>query len=110
MPADAPQTRVIALGSAALMEGFALIGFETHADADVQAVESLLEQLVRDDSRALILLEQDLARSEGPWLKRVRNEGGRIVVTELPALHQPDAYHPLVEDVVTNILGPGALE
>lgn len=110
MPANPPPTRVIALGAAPLMEGFALIGFETYADADVQMVETLLEQLVRDDARALVLLEQDLARSEGPWLRRVRSEGGRIVVTELPALHQPDAYHPLVEDVVTGILGPSALE
>jgi vacuolar-type H+-ATPase subunit F/Vma7 len=106
----AAETRVIALGSAPLMEGFALIGFETHADADAQTLERLLEQLVRDDARALILLEQDLARSGGPWLQRVRSEGGRIVVTELPALHQPEAYHPLVEDVVTGILGPAALD
>lgn len=110
MPDAATQTRVIALGSAALMEGFALIGFETHPNADAQTVEGLLEQLVHDDARALILLEENLARSEGPWLQRVRSEGGRIVVTELPALNQPDAYHPLVEDVVTSILGPTALE
>jgi vacuolar-type H+-ATPase subunit F/Vma7 len=110
MSEETPQSRMIAMGSAALMQGFALIGFETYPDADVQAVETVLEQLVREDARALLLLEDRLARSEGPWLKRVRNEGGGIVITELPALNQPEAYRPLVEELVTAILGPRALE
>ena len=103
-------TRMIALGSPPLMEGFALIGFETHANASPAQLEALLEQLVTNDSRALVLLEEGLARSGGPWLNRVRNEGGNIVVTEVPALHHAQAYHPLVEDLVTSILGARALE
>jgi vacuolar-type H+-ATPase subunit F/Vma7 len=108
--ANASDTRMIALGAAPLMEGFALIGFETYANADAAQLEQLLEQLVRVDAHALVLVEQGLARSGGPWLTRVRNEGGRIVVTELPELHQPHAYHPLVEDLVTSILGASALD
>lgn len=103
-------TRMIALGAAPLMEGFALIGFETHPNANAEQLEQLLAQLVREDAHALVLVEHSLARSEGIWLTRVRNEGGRIVLTELPELHQPEAYHPLVEDLVTAILGPSALE
>ena len=72
--------------------------------------KQLLEQLVHSDTRALVLLEEGLAHSAGPWLKPVRNEGGNIVVTEIPALHQAHEYHPQVEDLVTSILGAGALD
>lgn len=107
---DAPTTRIMALGSAALMEGFALIGIETIADATPEKLEALLAQLVRNEERALLFLEHPLARSRGPWLKRVRAEGGRIVITEIPPLHAAADYHPPVEDVLRSILGPGALE
>lgn len=103
-------TRMIALGAAPLMEGFALLGFEVYPNASVDQMEQLLEQLVHKQERALVLLEQDLAQSGAPWLSRVRNEGGNIVVTELPALHEPESYHPPVEDLVTAILGASALE
>lgn len=103
-------TRMIALGSAPLMEGFALIGFEIHPNASAEQLEALLEQLVRTQTRALVLLEEGLAHGNGPWLSRVRNEGGNIVITELPALHRPESYHPRVEDLVTSILGASALE
>ncbi len=101
---------MIALGAAPLVEGFALIGFEIFPNATPAQLEQLLEQLVHAETRALLLLEESLARSDGPWLSRVRNEGGNLVVTELPALHEPHNYHPPVEDLVTSILGPGALE
>lgn len=103
-------TRMIALGSAPLMEGFALLGFEIYPNATPEQLESLLEQLVHSQTRALVLLEVHLARSTGAWIKRVRNEGGNIVITELPPLHHPQDYHPQVEDLVTAILGASALE
>ncbi len=103
-------TRMIALGSAPLMEGFALIGFETHPDADAATLERVLEALVHENARALVLLEQHLARTNGPWLTRLRESGGQVVITEIPALHEPAAYHPPVEDLVRAILGPAALE
>ncbi len=40
----------------------------------------------------------------------MREEGGRVVVAEIPPLHAPEDYHPQVEDVVRAILGAGALE
>lgn len=108
--ADVPATRLVALGQAALMEGFRLIGVETHADATDATVERVLAGLVRGGVRALVFLEHDLARGRGPWLERVRNEGGRIVVTELPPLAAPGSYAPAVDALVRAILGPGALE
>lgn len=105
-----PATRMIALGSAALTEGFSLIGIETLADATAEQLENLLADLVRRQEKALVFLEHDLARSQGPWLRRVREEGGRVVIAEVPPLHAPEDYHPQVEDVVRAILGAQALE
>ena len=110
-PGDAGAgTRLIAMGSAALMEGFALIGFETWPDAGPDQLEGILAELLRHRRQALIFLEPDLARSGGPLLHRVRTEGGRIVVTEVPPLQAPQAYHPEVETLVVSILGQAALE
>jgi vacuolar-type H+-ATPase subunit F/Vma7 len=108
--ANLPTTRLVALGHAPLMEGFRLIGVKTHADATDATVERVLADLVRGGARALVFLEHHLARGRGPWLERVRNEGGRIVVTELPPLAAPDSYAPAVDGLMRAILGPGALE
>ena len=105
-----PQTRLIALGSTALTEGFALIGFETVPEATPRHLEELLAELVKTRQKAMVVIERDLARSSGPWLTRVRNEGGRIVVVEIPQLHAPGDHRPPVEELVKSILGPGALE
>jgi vacuolar-type H+-ATPase subunit F/Vma7 len=106
----APETRLIAMGSAELTLGFRLIGFETYPDASAQDVEHLLNDLLVQREKALVLLEPELARSDSPALERVRREGGHIVITEVPSLHAPEDYHPVVEDVVRSVLGPGALE
>jgi len=102
--------RMIALGSSALMEGFALIGFETYADPAPEAIENLLQELMRNQQAALIVIEQNLSRNPGRNLMRALNEGGRIVITEIPGIGMSDSYHSRVEDLVQNILGPAALE
>jgi vacuolar-type H+-ATPase subunit F/Vma7 len=109
--ADTPSVgaRLVVLGSAGLTEGFSLIGAEVHPDADPAKVEEVLAQLVRDGSQALVLLETGLAHVGGVWLNRLRNEGGRIVVTELPPLAAPRDYAPAVDEVVRAVLGPEAL-
>ena len=102
--------RLVVLGSAGLAEGFSLIGAEVYPDADPVKVEEVLAQLVKEGSQALVLLETGLAHSGGPWLNRLRNEGGRIVVTELPPLAAPFDYAPAVDEVVRAVLGPEALK
>ena len=102
--------RIIVAGSAALTEGFGLIGIETLPDATAEQLESLLAELWRKNEKALVFIEHRLAREAGPWLQRVRDDSGRVVVTEVPPLHTPGEYHPLVEDVVKAVLGPSALE
>lgn len=101
--------RLVVLGSAGLAEGFSLIGAEVYPDADPARVEQVLAQLVQDGSEALVLLESALAHAGGPMLNRLRNEGGRIVVTELPPLSAPHDYAPAVDAVVRAVLGPEAL-
>jgi vacuolar-type H+-ATPase subunit F/Vma7 len=102
--------RLVVLGSAGLAGGFNLIGAEVHADADAATVESVLEQLAQSGDGALVLLEAHLAHAGGYWLNRLRNEGGRIVITELPPLPTPQDYAPAVDAVVRAVLGPEALK
>jgi vacuolar-type H+-ATPase subunit F/Vma7 len=102
--------RMIALGSAALMEGFALIGFETHADPTPESIEDLLQELQRTQQSALIVIEQSLARDPGRHLQRAQREGGRIVITEIPEIGMSGSYHSRVESLVQSLLGPAALE
>jgi vacuolar-type H+-ATPase subunit F/Vma7 len=108
---DTPRggARLVVLGSAGLAGGFALIGAEVHTDADAATVETVLEQLAASGDEALVLLETHLAHHGGHWLDRLRNEGGRIVITELPSLPAPQAYAPAVDEVVRAVLGPEAL-
>ena len=99
---DAPhiEGRLIAMGGAALMQGFALIGFETWPDADEEDLERVLTDLLRERERALVLLEPRLARCECAPLRMVMNEGGRIVVTEIPPLEAPADYRPVVDELL----------
>ena len=109
-PATPGGARLVVLGSAGLTEGFSLIGAEVHPDADHERVEEVLAELVKDGCEALVLLESGLAHAGGAWLDRLRNEGGRIVVTELPPLSSPRDYAPAVDEVVRAVLGPEALK
>lgn len=102
--------RLVVLGSAGLAEGFSLIGAEVHPDADAARVEAVLAEIWNSGDAALVLLEAHLARGEGEWLRRLRNEGGRIVVTELPPLSAPTAYAPAVDELVRSVLGGEALK
>jgi vacuolar-type H+-ATPase subunit F/Vma7 len=108
-PGLAP-ARLIALGGAALMEGFALIGFETYADPTPETVENLMEELLRNQRAALVVIEQSLTRSSGRFLLGAQREGGRIVITEIPEVHLSASYRSRVESLVQSILGPDALE
>lgn len=106
----AGSARLVVLGGAGLTDGFSLIGAEVYADADSAKVEEVLGQLVQAKCEALVLLESGLAHAGGLVLNRLRNEGGRIVVTEIPPLSAPQDYAPAVDEVVRAVLGPEALK
>jgi vacuolar-type H+-ATPase subunit F/Vma7 len=110
MPEPARPARLIALGSAALTEGFALIGFETYPDPTPEVLEDLLRDLLRGQQAALVVIEQGLAQSPGRQLTRALREGARVVITEIPTLQQPPRYRSRVDRLVASLLGPSALE
>jgi vacuolar-type H+-ATPase subunit F/Vma7 len=99
------RARIVALGQAPLMHGFALLGIDTRADASAADLEALLAELWRAGSHALVLVEQPLAAAGGPWLARVRQEAARIVIAEIPSLHAPQTYAPAVDALVRTRLG-----
>lgn len=106
----ASPTRLVAMGSRPLIEGFHLLGFETWPDATPAQLEGLLEELERHRDKAFVVLEQGLAREPGPWLKRAYAQGGRIVITEVPPLNAPAEYRSHAEEAVLKVLGANALD
>ena len=102
--------RLIAVGGAALVQGFALLGAETYEDATGEDLERVLADVLRGRDQALIVVESGLVARGGRNLDRVRREGGRIIVSEIPPLDAPESYRPPVEALVTRVLGPSALE
>ena len=102
--------RIIAIGEAELMDGFALLGIETHADASNEAIEALLTDLSRSRDRALVYIQQDLISEEIAILQRLRLEGGSILVCEIPSLRGAREYQPEVEKLIGRVLGSSMRE
>jgi len=98
-------TRMLFLGSAALTDGFQLIGFETWPDATPDQLDQVLESLVEGQQNAFVIIDHDLARQECRMLDRVRREGGRIVITEIPPLNDPENFTGIIEGNVQALLG-----
>jgi vacuolar-type H+-ATPase subunit F/Vma7 len=103
-------TRLIAMGSRPLMEGLALLGFETWPNANTDDVEHLLADLQQNNQKALVLLETSLSQANSAQLKQVRRHGGHIIVTEIPPIHAGRDHHPFIEDLVIKVLGRHALD
>ena len=99
---------MIAMGTRPLMEGFALLGFETWPEAETEDLKKVLSELVQSREKALLLLETYLSQSQCSLLADIRIHGGDIIVTEVPALNAAQQYHPFVEDLVVKVLGKQA--
>lgn len=104
------KVRMLALGSAALMDGFALLGFETYPDADSEMLNGVLNDLLKEKSRALVLVEPNLCDRPSPLLQKLRVEGGQILITEIPPLQSPQHYQSDIDDLLHSVLGSEALE
>jgi vacuolar-type H+-ATPase subunit F/Vma7 len=104
------KTRLIAMGNRPLMEGFSLLGFETWPNASSEDLDKLLIELLKSDQKAVLLLETHLSQSQSSILTKVRTHGGKILVTEVPAINASHEFHPYVEDLVIQVLGKNALE
>jgi len=102
--------RLIFMGSEALTEGFDLLGFETFPNATPAILEAELSKLLSHKEKALIFLEDSLFQHPSAILLRARSEAAGIIITEIPPLNAPDTYRPVVEELVTRVLGASALE
>lgn len=102
---NSPNTRMIFMGDSALTDGFQLIGFETHPNAGVEELDQILRTLVEHKQNALVILDSKLSASDSKMLKRVRAEGGRIVVTQVPPLNNPSEFHCEVDSEIQAMMG-----
>ena len=99
------QTRQVFLGEASLATGFRLAGFEVHPDADAAELDALLEQLQATRTPAFVVIDQQLAESGSRRLDAVRQEGGRILLTQVPSLARPETMRSAVDDRIQQLLG-----
>ena len=102
--------KIIAFGSSALMDGFALLGIETYPDVSNDTIEQVLGELSRNRERALVYLQQDLMQADIPIVSQLRGQGGNILICEIPGLHNVDDYRPQVETLIGRVLGTSTLE
>lgn len=99
------QTRQLFLGDASLATGFRLAGFEVFPDADTAQLDRLLDQLLAARTPAFVVIDQRLGESDSRRLDEVRREGGRILLTQVPPLTQPDQMHSAIDDRIRQLLG-----
>jgi vacuolar-type H+-ATPase subunit F/Vma7 len=97
--------RNIFVGSHTLGDGFRLIGFETLTDPDTAALEALLASLLQQKQRALLIIEQSVNRLDSKLLRQIRSEGGRIVLSEVPSLHESDNFQSELDDTLKQLTG-----
>jgi vacuolar-type H+-ATPase subunit F/Vma7 len=99
------KTRQLFLGDASLATGFRLAGFEVMPDADMAQLDRMLDQLVASRTPAFVVIDQQLAASGSRRLEEVRREGGRILLTQVPPLTQPEQMHSSIDDRIQQLLG-----
>ncbi|EDN70319.1 conserved hypothetical protein [Beggiatoa sp. PS] len=86
--------RLIFMGSHALADGFALLGFETFPNATTDSVENLLSELLKNKDKALVFLEDNLTRQPGPTFYGP--------VLKQPALSLPKFPHSVLQKLIAH--------
>jgi len=98
-------TRMIFLGEAALVDGFQLIGFETHADPDADEIDRILHDLEESGEKAFVVIGVSCSEQGSPAYRRLRSEGGRVVIAKVPPLADPSCFQCDVDQRVRTLLG-----
>ena len=93
---------MIAIGSLAVVTGFSLIGFESVADPEPEEVGELVEQLEQTHQRAFLVIEQYLAHKLKKLIHPLQQEGGDILVMEVPAIHEPEKLSTWLSSRIEN--------
>jgi vacuolar-type H+-ATPase subunit F/Vma7 len=99
------KTRMIFIGSAALTDGFRLIGFETLVSPGLAEIDSLIVGLLERRENAFLVVEQREEYGSSRMLQQVRSEGGRIVLSEVPSLHDPSCFHCELDKQIERLMG-----
>jgi vacuolar-type H+-ATPase subunit F/Vma7 len=101
------ETHLYFLGEAALANGFRLAGFTVFAGATEEQLDDLLQGLVENRERAFVVLDESLYDADLPILHQLRGEGGRILLSQVPPLHDPSAMRSPVDSRIAQLLGGG---
>jgi len=86
------------MGEASLADGFKLIGFETWSDPTTEVMEDVLQELLESGWKAFVILGKQWSEADSQILRKVRSEGGRIVITMVPQLHDTACFHCDIND------------
>ena len=103
------RTRMLFIGSAALTDGFRLIGFETLTNPKEEEIDRLITGLLERRENAFLVVEQRDEYAASRMLRQVRSEGGRIVLSEVPSLHDPSCFHCELDKQIEKLMGVGGL-
>ena len=106
---DFKPTRMLFFGDPALTDGFKLIGFETWANPSSEELDHVLSELVDGQQNAFVVVDRSLVERSSPMLRRIRFEGGRIVVTQIPPLNDPECFRCALDDQIKGLLGGSLL-
>jgi vacuolar-type H+-ATPase subunit F/Vma7 len=98
-------TRQLFLGDASLATGFRLAGFEVVPDAAIEQLEQLLTELRSSRTPAFVVIDQQLAETDSRIVDEVRSEGGRILLTQVPPLTQPERMKSSIDEHIQQLLG-----
>ncbi|MBK1723590.1 V-type ATP synthase subunit F [Thiocystis violacea] len=107
---QAQPTRMLFLGDDQLADGFRLIGFETHPSPSIEEVEQVLRDLLRQREKAFVIVDDALMGANIPSLRRVLDEGGRIVVIAVPTLSAQPKLASDVAQRLSALFGAATLE
>ncbi len=102
---QAPPTRMLFLGDDSLAEGFSVIGFEAYANPKPSDVDRLFRELISARDKAFVIVDDAVMQMDVEHLKRVRREGGRIVVVAVPPLAAPPRLGSEVADRLASMFG-----
>jgi vacuolar-type H+-ATPase subunit F/Vma7 len=93
------------LGEDRLADGFRLIGFETYPNPDPERIEQTLRELIRGREKAFVVVDDAVMAQDVPSLRRVRREGGRVVVIAVPPISDAPALNSEVARRLAALFG-----
>ena len=98
-------TQMIVIGSHALTRGFRLIGFDAMVNPDSEEVHKRINDLMKQQQRAFLVVEQYIANKLRDVFSPIQQEGGDILMVELPSIHEPDRLESFLSERIEQHFG-----